>query len=78
MVHHNGRWLLYVRANLQFYGSRFTQVAESEGGDVTGPYRAFRTLNLAGWDERSASGNLYFTAVTPHVRRTWWRLTRLA
>lgn len=66
LVQHNGRWHVYARANLQFLGGRFTQVAVSSGSDIRGPYLPFRLIHVEGWDERNKSTNLYFTAVNPH------------
>lgn len=65
LVKHKGRWLVFTRVNLKFWGGRFVQVAKSRSDNVHGPYERSKVLDILGYPEQS-DGNIYFGAIHLH------------
>ena len=66
-VHIRGRWFIFVRENRGFHGGRHVQVASAKM--PTGPYGAFQSINVDGYD-KDGRGNIYFFAVCQHPDRS--------
>mmetsp|Transcript_36274 Transcript_36274/g.72134 ORF Transcript_36274/g.72134 Transcript_36274/m.72134 type:complete len:339 (-) Transcript_36274:76-1092(-) len=66
IVKHKGRWLVFSRVNLKFWGGRFVQVAKSRGGNIRGPYDRSEILDIQGYSESGGDGNIYFGSVHLH------------
>jgi hypothetical protein len=58
VVHHHNSLLLYARANLQDYGSRFVQVARSRDQGLT--WTPFQLLEIEGITPTWRDNNIYF------------------
>ena len=65
LVFHRGRWLVFSRVNMKYWGGRYVQVAQSDNEEVRSGYSRSTSIDIAGYD-KLGDGNIYCGEITKH------------